>query len=289
MHRWSIALVLVAVLGACTNDADPGPSTSTSEPTATSTTTLPTGTVEPCLSGDLPFESEGLVAAIGETEGDATRITQIRWERGSACERLIIDFAADSGAPATALGLTGVTVIPPAGIIRVDLPAEVQATAVADSLTDGLIARTFVVESDGELSVDVHGMPGTAIAARAFATGSPASLVIDVIPTDDQPEPIGAGVSETTVLVTPLPGPALYPFTIEAYAVPGAGSARVQLTSGAVEIIDLAIALAGTTDAWQAFSSTIEDGPSGEALLFVGQVDASESPVDGIEVRLDLP
>ena len=283
-----MVVAIALVVGACTNDSDPDPSTTTSAPVA-APTTVPQGDVDACISGDLPFESEGLVAAIGETDADATRVTQVRWERGSVCERMVIDFASDSGAPATALGLTGVTVIPTAGIVRIVLPEEVTATAVADVLTDGLISRTYVVRSDDALSIDLHGMPGTAIAARAFATESPASLVVDVVTTDDQPEPIGAGFSDSTVLITPLPGPALLPFTIEAYAVPGAVSARVQLTNGRIEVINLSVALEGATDAWQGFTTTIDDGPSGESALFVGQVDASESPVDGVEVLLDLP
>lgn len=288
MQRWWMVVALALVVSACTNDSEPDPSTTTTAPAAPPTTAAP-GEVDACISGDLPFESEGLVAAIGETDADATRVTQVRWEQGSVCERLIIDFASEAGAPATALGLTGVTVIPSEGVVRVDLPEEVTATAVADVLTDGLISRTYVVRTDGALGIDLHGMPGTAIAARAFATESPASLVIDVIATDDQPEPVGAGISNSTVLITPLPGPALFPFTIEAYAVPGAVSARVQLTSGGSQVIDLSVALDGATDAWQGFTTMIEDGPSGESLLFVGQVDASKSPVDGVEVLLDLP
>jgi hypothetical protein len=90
-------------------------------------------------------------------------------------------------------------------------------------------------------------------------------------------------------VITPPPGPTLYPFTVEAYVMPGAGSVRVLLTSNDVDVINLAIALDGTVDAWQAFASRIEDGPAGRSVLFVGQVDANDRPVDGVEVPLDLP
>lgn len=287
MRWWSLLVVCTVVAAACSGD-DAQPSTTTTPAGSTTSTTQP-AIQDACVSGDLAFGDDGLIAALGDTESDATALSRIRWEQGNACERLVISFATDSGAPATTLGLTGVTVIAFAGIVRVDLPETITSTAVADTLTDGLIKRTYVVRDGPDLSIDIHGDPGVPIAARAFVTSSPASLVIDVITMEDLPTPVGAGISDTAVVITPPPGPTLYPFTVEAYVMPGAGSVRVLLTSNDVDVINLAIALDGTVDAWQAFASRIEDGPAGRSVLFVGQVDANDRPVDGVEVPLDLP
>ncbi|MDJ0790860.1 MAG: hypothetical protein QNJ71_03090 [Acidimicrobiia bacterium] len=288
MRRWWLIVATMVTAAACTNAAEPTPDDTTTT-TLVTTTTQSVDTSDACLSGDLPFETEGLVAAIGDTDADATGITQIRWQQGAACERLVIDFATASDAPATTLGLTGVTVIPSAGVVRVDLPEDILTTAVADSLTDGLISRTFVVRADDGLGIDIHAAEGMAIAARAFTTSSPASLVVDVIPAPDEPVPVGAGLSSSTVVITPGPGPALYPFTVEAYAVPGVRTAHVQLVNGDADPINLTIALDGETDAWQAFSTQFDTGPSGEAVLFVGQVGGDDQPVNGVEIPLDLP
>lgn len=242
-----------------------------------------------CVSGDLAFGEEGLVAAIGDAESDATMLSQIRWEQGTSCERLIISFATDSGAPATTLGLTGVTIIAFAGVIRVDLPEEITSTAVADTVTDGLVSRSYVVRDGTDLGVDIHGAPDTPIAARAFLTSSPANLVIDVIVADGLPDPVGASISETAVVITPPPGPTLYPFAVEGYAMPGAVSVHLLLSNNAVEVTNLAIALDGATDAWQAVSTRIDDGPAGRSVLFLGEVDANDAPLLGVEVPLDLP
>lgn len=289
MRVWSLLIVAGLVAAGCTGEASDPPEPSTTTVNESTTTTEPPTIADACVSGDLAFGEEGLVAAVGEPESDATQLAQVRWERGTSCERLVISFATDSGAPATTLGLTGVSVISFAGVIRVDLPEEVVTTAVADTFTDGLIDHTYVVRDGSDLGVDIHGAPETPIAARAFLTSSPANLVIDVIELDGAPEPVGASVSESAVVITPPPGPTLYPFTVAGYAVPGAGSVDLLVSNDGPGTVNVTIALEGATDAWQAVSTRIDDGPSGQAILFLGRVDANEVPLTGAEVPLDLP
>lgn len=289
MRWWSLLVVVGMALTACTDDSpDPPPPTTTTTEASTTTTIAETIT-DACVSGDLAFGEDGLVAAIGDPDSDATQLSQVRWERGTSCERLVISFATDSGAPATTLGLTGVSVIAFAGVIRVDLPEEITSTAVADTFTNGLVDRTYVVRDGADLGIDVHGSRDTAIAARAFLTSSPASLVIDVIALDDAPEPVGASLSESAVVITPPPGPTLYPFTVAGYVVPGAVSVDILVTNESDVPVSLTVALEGATDAWQAVSTRIDDGPSGRAELLVGQVDGNDALVTGVEVALDLP
>jgi len=247
--------------------------------------------MEPCTAGDLPFVADGLVGAIGESTGDATVVSQIRWEPAATCERLVVSFATDTGAPATSLGPSGVTAFSFAGMMRVTLPEEVVATAVADMLTDGrLIERTYVVRGDtNALTIDIHGADGVPLAGRAFVTSSPASLVIDVIRDPDGAPPSGAAISNTAVVVTPSSGPGLYPFIVSGYVQPGLRSVRVQLSEDDTLSLDRTVSLGGATDAWQGFESRVEDGPGGTSILFVGRVDANARPIDGVSVSLDLP
>jgi len=244
-----------------------------------------------CTSGELEFHTDGLVAALGDVDADATHISQIRWDAEATCERMIIRFATDSGAPATTVGLTGVALLRFAGLVRVDLPDEVTGTAVADMWIDGgLVDRTYIVrDEEGGLLVDVHGTPDAPIAVRSFTTRSPATLVIDFISQPDLPTPVGTTVSESAVVITPSPGPALYPFTVEGYAQPSLRSVRVQMEQGDSVEFDSVVALNGDSDAWQSLKVTVEDGPAGTSTLFVGRVDINDRQLEGALVPIDLP
>ncbi len=284
-------LVSVALaLGACSPEADDPPTTTTTISQSSTSTTL-ADDAEPCSSGDLPFVSDGLVGAIGAADGDATTITQIRWEPGIECERIVVSFATESGAPATSLGPSGVTNFGFAGLIRVTLPEGVVATSVADMLTDGaLLETTYVVRDESDaLTIDLHGSDGVPLAARAFVTGSPASLVIDLVRDPNMAAPSGAAVAGTAVVVTPSSGPGLYPFIVSAYVQPGLRTVTLQLSSGDVIALDRTISLDGFTDAWQSFETRVDDGPGGQSVLFVGQVDPNGRPIDGASISLDLP
>ncbi len=287
--RWWITIVVAGlVVGACSPVREAGSSTTTGPAPETTTTQPP---ADACLGGDLPFKSEGLIAAVGEAGADAARISQIRWARGSECERVVVSFVADSGSPASSLGLTGVSILAFAGTVRVDLPPSITDTAIADMLTDGeLVDRTYVIrDGEGELSIDIHGAGGVPIAARAVLTSSPATLVIDFARAPDQADPIGAATSDTAVIVSPTGGEALYPFIIESYAQPGLDAVRLQIEVDGAIVEDRAIALPGYASAWQRFTAQIEDGPSGAATIFSGTADANGRPLAGARVSVLLP
>ena len=228
---------------------------------------------------------------MGDTDSDATRIGGIRWQPATSCERLVIEFTTQADSPASSLGLTGVTMLPGAGIVRVTLPETITTTSVADFMTDGeLTSRVYVVrDADGSVFIDIHGAPDVPMGARAFAQSSPATLIVDLVAVTDAPIPVGAASSDVSVVPSPLPGPALYPLTIEAYAQPALRSVRLLLIDDDEITIDRAIALSGSSDAWQAFSSRLDDGPSGATTLFVGTADVNGRPADGATVTIDLP
>ena len=287
--RWWIVLALAAALGACTPDTSSATSTTAAE-TPSTTTTAPSDATDACVAGDLAFDSDGLIAAVGEAESDATAISQIRWERGATCERLVISFASDSGAPATTLGVTGVTVIGFEGIVRIDLPDTIVASAVADQLTDSLIHHTFVVRDEQTgMYIDIHTAGESGIAARAFTVASPASLVVDIVLDPSLPAPSGAAIGDAAVMVSPVNGPALYPFTVEAYVPPQLVSTNVVISEGDEEASSLTVGLPGYTDTWQGITTRIDDGPSGTVTVYVGNLDATGSLDSGASVALDLP
>lgn len=295
MLRLTGPVAIVFVLAACSPSSS---ITSTTPPTPTSTTTTTISTtttteadIDLCVQGDLPFTNAGLIAALGEDDGDATQIARIRWDGAGSCERITIAFSNENGAPATTLGPTAVSILEFSGVVRITLPDETTATAVADTLFEGaLIDRAFVVRdlADG-LTIDIRSAAGVAVAARAFTTTSPSTLVVDVIRNPDIDHSGGAASSDVAVIVTPVPGPNLYPLTVEGYATPGLRSIHLLLGIEDGDSLDLAVALEGYPDAWQAFQMDLPDGPSGHTTLFVGTVDSNGRQLDGASVSLDMP
>jgi len=210
MIRWTCGIALAVVLAACSPVSTTSSDTVVpdSVPQDTTTSAVPSSTTEPgpedfCLAGDLPFVESGLAAAIGNDVGDAAQIEQIRLDQAATCERLTIEFTNDSGAPATSIGPTGVTVLDFAGLVRIAVPPEITTTAIADTLLEGVLVHgaTVVRADDKSLTIDIRGTDGTPILARAFATTSPASLVIDIATSQELPEPAGVTVSTPAVIV----------------------------------------------------------------------------------------
>lgn len=261
----------------------------TTSTVVSTTTTIPSD--ENCRTGDLKFGDDGLVAALGEDVGDATTLSTIRWEGSASCERITLAFASPTGAPAKTLGPTGVSVLGYASVVRISLPGELSETAVADMLADGdLVDRVFVIrDGDGGMWVDIHGVDGAAVAARAVVTTSPSTLIVDIVALESETQPVGAATSPTAVVMTPPAGPTIYPFTVEGYAAPGELSTRIQLISDAVVVNDISHALVGRNDAWQAFVVPIPDGPSGSVEIWVGSGDVTLDPDAGSLVVVDLP
>ena len=290
MRRRTSHFIAVALLAtACSSTTSDSSSTTEPSSTTSTSTTLPSDEI--CKIGDLRFGEEGLVAALGEDVGDANTISSIRWEASASCERLTVAFASSSGAPASSLGPTGVSVLAFAGVIRIQLPPELDFTAIADMLAEGeLVHRVFVVRSmDGNLSIDIHAVEQQAIAARAFTTGSPSTLVIDIAAADTPSTRSEGATSPVAIVMTPSPGPALYPVSIEGYAAPGAKRLEIDFIGADDFTANRTIQLIGFNDAWQGFTSVITDGPQGETTLFVGTHGPEGDQDEGVIVVLDLP
>ena len=260
-----------------------------------STTIAPTATTaappdaSSCLSGELPFVEQGVVAALDSPGRDAHAIAGIRWHAPEGCERIEIEFLSVTGSPASRIGPVGVSMLADAGIVRVTLSDAIVDSAVADTTLNGdLLDGWFVIEgiSDG-LAVDLH--LGARAAARAFTTTSPARLVIDLVPAKED-LPITRPASEDgIVLMSPQAGVALYPLQITGYSAPRLDAVRVRLSDSTGVFIDRSVSTLSPVHVWHAFDVGLADGPSGSLDLFVGTVTEDGEPVSGVEVPLDLP
>ncbi len=290
------SLVLVTALAAVAVACTPASPSGSTLPAATSTTTV-VATTQPnppgCTGTDAPFGSSDLVSAFGRDVGDAAVVAAIDWTVADGCERFRIGFRTLSGAPASTIGAAGVSIVPSSGIVRVTLPEEVRASAIADTLADtDLVDRIYVVRStDQRLTIEFHLAPVTVVEARGFVSASPAEIVVDLRPGANRAVILSRPRSSGGVVLTsPPPGPNLYPLRVAGYAAPGSAAVRVRISDpdGTLDL-DRSVATAAGGDAWEAFDVALSDGPGGMVELFVGAIDALGLSSEGVTVDLDLP
>ncbi len=287
-RRLLVGFLILAILAAACTPSGDTPVTTT-EPSSTTSTTI-TGDEDVCRSGDLPYTDSGLIAALGEDDGDATTISSIQWDPHPTCERLALSFASGSTAPAATLGPAAAFLDAPSGVIVVELPAEVDTTALADLVVEGeLIDRVYIVRSEtGAISVHLHPAANVDIAARAFVTEAPVSLVLDVVPGRIGTRQVTVPTSETVAITSPTEDSTTYPFVVDGYAAPGLGRVDLRLSTSSVVAAERTLSLTAYPDTWQSFSVTIDDGPSGPLELFVGTLGPEGQPDTGVTQRLEL-
>lgn len=304
---WFLATtaVLLTALACGQEAADPAP-VATTAPETTAASVAPETTAAPATSaatttqapppapvcggpGD-GFVSEGLVAWLGSANGDASHVSGIFLEQVEECERLRVTLTAAGGAPATALPLAEVELIPEAGRLRARFDPEVWSTAITDTLLEGeLVERVYVVRGlDGRKFVDVHLTEG--VDARAMTGDDPSHVLIDFrrngVPLAARP-----AVSRFTVVTGPVGGPASYPIAVNGYSrtfeanVVGfvsrndeAGEAGETYFTSAADYIET----------WGEFRLAVEDGPTGEAVLNVGDYDAESGEWEGVMINLTV-
>ncbi len=287
MKRLVASVVIAVTATACVNtDPDPGPTTTRTIPPTTSTTTTTVAAGPDCLAGNLPFAEQGIVAALDSPQADATAVGGIRWIDEEECERVLIEFLAEGGSPATRLGAVGVTIARDSGIVRISLPEAVSASAIGDTLISGaLVDRVYVVEGITEgLVIDVHLAAHAAV--RAFTTNSPSRLILDVRPSSDTPLGSAPDTSGRVVVSSPLSGPGLYPLQVAGYAAPGVDAVQMTLSTDGTTALERTVSTIAAQHVWRAFALTISDGPPGAVELRVSAQNGSD---EGVVVELDLP
>ena len=285
MHLRSLFIVIVIGAAACSPTVQEDVSTTI---TPTTTTIAPADTPS-CLSGELPFVEQGVVAALDSQGRDAHAIAGIRWHALEGCERIEIEFLSATGSPASRIGPVGVSILSDTGIVRVTMSEAIVDSAVADTTLNGdLLDRWFVIEGIGDgLAVDLH--LGARAAARAFTTTSPARLIVDLIPAREDLPITRPAAENGIVLMSPQAGVSLYPLQIAGYAAPSIDAVRIRLSDSTGVFIDRSVSTLSPVHVWHTFDIGLSDGPSGSLDLFVGTVDEEGEPVAGVEVPLDLP
>ncbi len=273
MVRRDIATAAVALtLAACSPSASVSTTTAdTAFPETTTTSTAPTTTSldQPvCLSGTQPFVSTGGAGVIERDDTDARIISGIRWASYDECERITLEFSAASGAPAVSPPGVGPLFIRTAGVLRLQLDQVVSSSAVIDQTIDtALVTQAFVVRrSTGELFVDLH--MAAPVTIRVTVASGPARIVIDAVPGGaDYSSP--AIVTDDLVVVDPIGGELIYPFTVNGYVRGQVAPMTVELATGSDDFA-FEGEVGGQSDSWGAFTVLVSDGPVGPASLVVG-------------------
>lgn len=276
-------LIAVLVLAACAPGSDPGTTTvasttvpddngqvtTTTTTTTTSTSSTPPGVEPPCEAGSEPFVESGGAGLIERGDTDAAIVSGVRWASYPRCVRVVIEFAASSGAPAVLPPGVGPLFIRPAGVLRLQLDPAVSRSSILDQVvgTDLVDAAYVVRRTTGDLFVDLHlGEPAV---VRVSVASGPARIVVDVL-AGGEPYGSPAIVTDDLVVVDPVGESAIYPFTVNGYVRGDAESMTIAIAVGGTEEI-LDGAIGARSDAWGAFTVLVPDGPDGSATIIVGE------------------
>lgn len=283
-RRIAIFTVLAFWATGCTFlEPEPTTTTATAEssqgvvtPTPTTTTTF---VDSPCLAGDRPFAGDGLISAFGASDGDATQISSIHWSEYPGCEQVVVEFLTADGAPAGGLDPVGVEYNSVNGVVRVSLPAQINRSAVADSLMDGdLVKRAYVVATEENLAVDVHLAAGRSYALRAYEVDSPSRIVIDIKQEPGAEPVIGSTTGPAVVVVSPPTGPVETPLVVDGYVKGPFEAVTVDLV-GQVEGTVVATHTATPPSGhaiWREFSVAIREVPPLALYLVVTPGDQTQ-------------
>ncbi|HVR32267.1 MAG TPA: hypothetical protein VMS74_06110 [Acidimicrobiia bacterium] len=276
--RLGILATIVLVLAACsppdatttTTAVEPEDASSTTTATTTRTITTDGGVLDepPCSAGDQPFVQNGGAGLIERADSDADIIAGLAWTSFGNCDRLVIDFVAASGAPAVSPPGVGPLFIRSAGVLRLQLDAAVTGSAILDQVVDSnFVHRAFVVRRPtDELFVDLH-LKNPAVVRVNVAAG-PARILVDLLAGGDA-YTSPAIVTEDLVVVDPVGGPLIYPFTVNGYLRTLVDTMTVALESGEVTTTHEG-EVGPKGDTWGAFTVLISDGPDGSGTLIVG-------------------
>lgn len=269
-----LPILVALVLAACSPGVN-GTATSTTVTTVvddestTTTTTVPTPVEEPpCASGSEPYVESGGAGLIERDDSDADVVAGIRWTSFPVCDRIVIEFAASSGAPAVSPPSVGPLFIRSAGVLRIQLDPVVSRSSILDQVIDGTLAKSAYVvrRTTNDLFIDLHLSAPASV--RLSVASSPARVVVDLL-AGGEPYPAPAIVTDDLVVVDPVGGNVIYPFTVNGYLRGGGDSMTVTVeAAGVLESRTGEVGQRG--DAWGAFTVLIPDGPTGPGSILIG-------------------
>jgi hypothetical protein len=242
-----------------------------------------------CLEGE-PFIEDGTYPLEVPDRGDAHQVNNLRWAAHEGCERFVIDFADDNGEPAASVGTVQAEVLRDLGVVRINLPeidrVDPEAT---DRSFDGPLTRAAfsVAAPDGGTFVDVH--LATEAEAYVAVLEDPARVVVDLRP-GGEPIPAPAAIEDGLVLVLePREGAEEgYPLTVTGYARTFEANVVVRLEQEGEDVYEDFTTATSWIDAWGYYELSIEDAPTGEIVLHVGDYSAEDGTWEGAELRLTL-
>ncbi|MDH5373091.1 MAG: Gmad2 immunoglobulin-like domain-containing protein, partial [Acidimicrobiia bacterium] len=262
--------------------------TSATRPDATvasGPSTTEAGVGVPCLEGSSGFFGDGPLGSHTRDAADAATVTGLALLQFDGCERLTVELAAASGAPATSLGTTSAELIRRSGVVRIHLDPSVANTTVSDLVFDGSwIGPVYVVRDfDESLFIDVH--LADAAVARFSEISNPARLVVDIAPGGS--ELLGPERSDF-IVVMPLPESLSPPVTIEGYGRTFEANIILRArVAGEIVAEDFTTATdyLGT---WGRFEIALPPTVTGELELFIGEDSARDGEEQGIRLQVTV-
>lgn len=272
-HLLTLGAALAFVVAGCSGDSGSEPVAPTAAPTVLPPGPAPDPVETPCLLESPPFTDRGTTSVLGGARPDAQQLAGIDWVTTSGCERIVFSFSTRRGAPASQIGLSRLEFAPEQGILRIEMPRDVDTSGVADALVEGaLVQRAFVVRSrSGSLSVDLHFVAGAAVEARGLIIGSPARLVVDLRASSDG-DPLGSSpptIVDDIVVLSPSSGAAAYPLRVRGYARTRDDVVTARVVTDDGPDIERRVTAAPSGDSWGEFAVTVSEGPSGSIVLLV--------------------
>ncbi len=281
--RWT-TLIVVMLLGAGCGTTT---GTTTKATTGTTTSTQPEsdGSVPavPCLDGTGSFVGDGPLGTQTRESSDAASIVGLALTPYEGCERLMVDLAAGSGAPATSLGTTSAEFLRESGIVRVHLDPAVDTTGVSDIIFAGsLVDRVFVVRDfDESLFLDVH-LEAPAV-ARYSVISNPARLAVDLAPGGSE---IGTPLYSDYVVVMPVPDTG--PTGIEGYGRTFEANILLRVRSGGEIISEGFTTATDYLETWGRFTFAFPDDITGNVEIFVGEDSARDGSEQGVYLDVTM-
>ena len=235
------------------------------------------------------FVERGPLPPVGDPRGgDATQIASLLVAPADGGERLVVGFARPDGLPADRVGPVRAEVLRERGVVRLTLPLQVVSAAIVDNHFGTFLAdRAFVVRplAGDSLHLDLHLRSPALVRVRALER--PALVLVELRAGGD-PLPRSAPAAQRVVVLSPVPGAARYPLTIEGYARTFEANVIAELRGRRGEPARTRTTAADYLAAWGEFRMRIERGPTGPVELFVGEHSAADGAEQGVRIELEI-
>lgn len=278
-----ILIAISLLLAACGTTAPPVTAAPTTTEPDVPSSTVPA--ITPCSETSGRYFGEGPIGTVSNETADASTVTGIVLEAFGDCERLTIEFAAPSGAPATALGTADAQLNRQAGVISVHLDEAVNATTVSDIIFDSDLAdRAYVVRDfDGSVYVDIH--LATESLGRFTGLTNPPRLVVDLTPGGSE---VGSPHRSDFVVVMPIGETTTAGTEIVGYGRTFEASVVLRIRQNGELVAETFTTASDYIEMWGAFRLEIPAGVTGPAEVFIGEDSARDGSEQGVNFLIDI-